>query len=130
MTDLKKNLIWAFVFLLIIVISAAVLVFHKTFSKPPKTAQILQNGEVIREIDLQSVTKPYELEFVSNDGGHNTVRVENGRIGVTESDCPDKICVRQGFISNGALPIICLPHKLSVVITDDDNSIDAVAGGI
>ncbi len=125
----RKNLKWAAVFLLIIAASIAVWFLHRSFAKPPKTAQILQNGVVIRTVDLENVAEPYEFELVSENGGHNTIRVENGRIGVVAADCPDKICVRQGFIESGVLPIVCLPHRLSVVITDE-GGVDAAAGGM
>lgn len=126
MTEFKKNLVWATVFILIIAISALVIFFHRSMSKTAKTAQILQNGKVVQTVDLD-VDEPYEFEIVS-ESGHNTIRVENGKIGVVDADCPDKICVRQGFIDNGALPIVCLPHRLSVVITDNGSDIDAVSG--
>lgn len=126
MTESKQNLVWAAVFLLIIAVSALVIFFHRSLPKTAKTAQILQNGEVLRTVDLD-IDEPYEFEIVS-DSGHNTIRVENGKIGVIDADCPDKICVRQGFIDNGALPIVCLPHRLSVVITDNGSEIDAVSG--
>ncbi len=127
--EFRKNIKWAAVFLLVIAASIAVWFLHKSFAKPPKTAQILQNGVVIRTVDLENVSEPYEFEVVSEDGGRNVVRVENSRIGVVDADCPDKICVRQGFITSGVLPIVCLPHKLSVVITDE-SGVDAVAGGM
>lgn len=126
MTESKQNPVWAAVFLLIIAVSALVIFFHRSLPKTAKTAQILQNGKVVRTVDL-TVDEPYEFEMVS-DSGHNTIRVENGKIGVIDADCPDKICVRQGFIDNGALPIVCLPHRLSVVITDNGGEIDAVSG--
>lgn len=126
MSELKKNLKWACVFLLIIALSAITVFFHRSAPKTAKTAQILQNGEVVRTVNLD-IDEPYEFEIVS-DEGHNTIRVENGKIAVIEADCPDKICVRRGFIDNSALPIVCLPHRLSVVITDNESGVDAVSG--
>lgn len=126
MNEFKKDLKWAAVFLLIIAVSALVIFFHRSLPKTAKTAQILQNGEVVRTVDLDT-DEPYEFE-IDSDNGHNTIRVENGKIGVIDADCPDKICVRQGFIDNSALPIVCLPHKLLVVITDNGGDIDAVSG--
>lgn len=130
MTEFKKNLKWALAFLLIIVICALVILLHNNSSKTAKTAEIIQNGEVIRIVDLQNVPKPYEFEVISPDGGYNTVRVEYGKIGIVHASCPDQICVKQGFIANGVLPVVCLPNRLSVVITDDSNDLDAVTGGI
>lgn len=130
MTEFKKNLKWALMFLLLIGISMFVLFIHKQSSGTAKTAQIIQDGEVIRTVDLQNVRELYEFEITSENGGTNTVRVENGKIGIIHASCPDKICVKQGFITNGVLPIVCLPNKLSVVVTDGRNDLDAMAGGI
>ena len=53
---------------------------------------------------------------LEEEGGSNTVQVEKGRIRVSEADCPDQICVNQGWISGGAVPIVCLPHRLMIEI--------------
>lgn len=100
------------------------------FSDTAKTAQIIQNGEIIRTIDLQNIGEPYEFVISARNGGQNIVRVEPGKIGIIHASCPDKICVNQGFITNGALPIVCLPNKLFVVIVDDNDDLDAITGGI
>ena len=130
MTEFKKNLKWALVFLLLIVICTLVILLHNNSSKTAKTAEIIQNGEVIRTVDLQNVPEPYEFEVISPNGGYNTVRVEYGKIGIIRASCPDQICVKQGFIADGVLPVVCLPNRLSVVITDDSSELDAVTGGI
>lgn len=130
MTEFKKNLKWALAFLLLIIICILIIFFHNNSSKTAKTAEIIQNGEVIRTVDLQNVPTPYEFEVISPDGGYNTVRVEYGKIGIIHASCPDQICVNQGFITRGVLPVVCLPNKLSVVITDESNELDAVTGGI
>ncbi len=130
MTEFKKNLKWAFAFLFVIIICTLVILFHNNSSKTAKTAEIIQNGEVIRTVDLQNVPEPYEFEVISPNGGYNTVRVEYGKIGIIRASCPDQICVKQGFIADGVLPVVCLPNRLSVVITDDSGELDAVTGGI
>lgn len=93
------------------------------------TAEIKQDGKVIRTIDLTNTNEPYEFTVESNDGGHNTIRVENGRIAVIDADCDDKICVQQGYVSDASHPIVCLPHKLSITVTGNDGEYDAVVGG-
>ena len=130
MENIKKNLKWACVFLLLIIICLFVSIIHSQLSETAKTAQILQDGQVIQTIDLQNVKEPYEFEIIAKNGGHNTIRVENGKIGIVHASCPDKICVKQGFSTNGTLPIVCLPNKLSVVIVNDNDGLDAVTGGI
>ena len=79
------------------------------------------------EIDLERVTEPRTLTL--EDGrGRNTVLVERGRICVSEADCPDQICVKQGWISDGTVPIVCLPHRLVIEITGDGGDVDGAAG--
>lgn len=130
MDNIQKNLKWACVFLLFIIISLLILLIHERLGETAKTAQILQDGQVIQTIDLQNVKGLYEFEITAKNGGYNTIRVENGKIGIIHASCPDKICVKQGFITNGTLPIVCLPNKLSVVIINDNTELDAVTGGI
>ena len=82
---------------------------------------------VVEEIDLDRVSEPYSLPL-EDGSGRNTLWVERGRICVSEADCPDQICVNQGWISNGAVPIICLPHRLMIEIVDGGGGLDGAAG--
>ena len=89
---------------------------------PAQTAQVVSNGKVIRTLDLSE-----ELEFtVTTDKGTNTVTVRDGKIAVTEADCPDQYCVRQGFCNSGA-QIVCLPHAL-VISFLGESEIDGAVG--
>ena len=60
--------------------------------------------------------------------GTNTVQVEPGRIRVSAADCPDQVCVHQGWISTGVVPIVCLPHQIVIEITGGESYADAAAG--
>ena len=59
---------------------------------------------------------------------HNTVVVEGGRVRVSQADCPDQVCVNQGWISDGTVPIVCLPNQLIVQIEGGGNQLDAQTG--
>ncbi|MEG2858121.1 MAG: NusG domain II-containing protein, partial [Clostridia bacterium] len=69
-------------------------------------ATISQHGET-REVSLKHDAQ------ISVDGA--VIEVNNGRIRILESDCPDKICVKTGWISRGGQTIACVP--LGIVIT-------------
>ena len=85
------------------------------------------DGALLEEIDLDRVAEPYS--FTLEDGsGANTVQVERGRIRISAADCPDQVCVKQGWISGGAVPIICLPHRLTIEIVDGGGDLDGAAG--
>ena len=87
--------------------------------------EIVQDGKVLQEIDLKAVTEPYTFE-VASEQGTNVIEVEPGRIRIKEADCRDRFCVNQGWLSDGVVPIVCLPHRL-VIRVKDAGSADAVA---
>lgn len=93
-----------------------------------RIAEVVQDGVVIERIDLDRVTREYEFTVESPEGGYNTVLVQPGRICVKDADCPDRICVEMGWLSDRAVPIACLPHRLTIwLVEEDDTGPDAVA---
>lgn len=79
------------------------------------TADIWLDGELYESIDLDAVTIPYDLT-VESEHGYNVIHLEHGAISVIDSDCPDHICIDQGTITDSAIPIVCLPHRLVIEI--------------
>lgn len=57
------------------------------------------------------------------NGGKNIIRIEDGRVWMIESNCPDKNskdgCVTQGDISKKKEAIICLPNKIIIELVGD-----------
>ena len=95
---------------------------------PVKYARVYQNGVLIRELALSEYDEPYFFT-VENDLGMNVVSIEHGRVCVADASCPDGSCVRQGWISGGVTPILCLPHGLVITLDSRTNSdIDAIVG--
>ncbi len=91
------------------------------------TAAVYQNGELLRAIDLSSVEEPYSFT-VEGPAGTNTVEVERGRIRVSHADCPDQICVSQGWLERGVTPIVCLPNGLVIQLENaPDTGLDGVS---
>lgn len=108
------------------VLSAGVILLGERGTSSP-VARITLDGELIREIPLNEVEESYSFT-VDAEGGSNTILVEPGRIRVSEADCPDQVCVNQGFISDGTVPVVCLPHKLMIEIVGGGSEFDAAAG--
>ena len=69
-----------------------------------------------------------DMLLLCSDGLTNMVLVEPGRIRVERADCPDQICVHQGYISDGSQPIVCLPNRLIIQIQGGGDALDAAAG--
>lgn len=80
-----------------------------------KYAVIQLDGKVYKEIPLSGHRGTDTLE-IHTDKGHNQVVVQDETIGITEADCPDKICISEGFISQPGATVVCLPHKLLIEI--------------
>ena len=127
---MKSNIKWIALFVILCALCAVAWIVINNKAINHKTAVIKQDGQVIKEIDLKSVKEPYEFEIKTNDGHSNTVRVEYDKIAIVDADCADKVCVNTGYISNSIVPIVCLPHKLSITIEDKDkeNDFDGIVG--
>ena len=89
---------------------------------PAARAQI-KYGDKTTTVDLHI---DQEMVFETRDGGYNAVTVKDGKIAVTEANCPDQYCVKQGFCHSGE-QIVCLPHKL-VISFLGESEIDGAVG--
>lgn len=128
----KKNLIWALAFLALCAVCAAVIFVQRqdrSETDIQKTAQLYIGDELIREINLSEDFEPYEFD-IKTENGTNRIRAEHGRIAVVSADCPDKLCVNQGWSDASYKPIVCLPHKLTIKVETkgETEEFDAAAG--
>ena len=120
----KKTTVLLGALLLVVGISAAAVFFGGSGGT---TAVISQNGVVLYRIGLDTLIEPKTFHITGENGEENLVRVERGRVCMDSASCPDQVCVDQGYIDNGALPIVCLPNKVIITIEGGDDSIDAAA---
>ena len=109
------------------VVGSAVFILLQRGRVPAPVARISRDGVLLEEIDLSRVDEPYSLTL-EDESGRNVLSVERGRVRVSEADCPDQVCVKQGWVSNGAVPIVCLPHKLVVELAGTGEDLDGGAG--
>ena len=85
-------------------------------------AEIRINGRVAQTINLYddgiiTLAEHPAIQFI----------VSNGRIAFYKSDCPDQICVRNGFLHLAGHTSVCLPNRVVLAIvslTDDSDGID------
>lgn len=121
----KKTFCLTLIILCILLLAAAALWIQLRSSQQDgaagKTAAIYQDGKLLRRIPLgDDVEDTYTIE--SSDGGSNTIQIKDGKIGIIDADCPDRLCVEMGMISSTAYPISCLPHKLVIQIEAKDEN--------
>lgn len=61
---------------------------------------------------------------VASGGYTLTVEIRDGRAHVRETDCPDKICQRTGWISRKGETVICAPAAVRLTVTDPKGGAD------
>ena len=114
--------------LLAVLACAGFLLWQRAHAQVGVTAEIYQNGELVETIRLDQVTEAYTILVEGEDGGENLVEAAPGRIRMKSADCPDQVCVQQGWISDSTVPIVCLPHQVIIEVTGGDSYADAAAG--
>lgn len=83
-------------------------------------ADIYQDGELLCSVPLDGSHTLYRFSVIGEDGCSNEIEVRPHSIGIISADCPDKLCVHQGFIESPGLPIVCLPNKLVIQLRETD----------
>ena len=84
-------------------------------------AQIYLNGQLVKTVTLSE-----DQEFTITDAYTNTVTVHDGKITITNSDCPGTDCVSCGWIDTTGRSIVCLPNRLEIRIVGADSDVDFV----
>lgn len=80
------------------------------------TADIYQNGNLVASISLDEVREPYRFTVTGDGDCSNEIEIRPGSIGIISANCPDKLCVHQGFISDSRLPVTCLPNRVVILL--------------
>ena len=76
-----------------------------------------------------------ERHLLSVDGvfplnsGSNILVIEDGQAWLSEANCPDLLCVKQGKIHYTGQVITCLPNRLTVTVeSGESNGVDFTVG--
>ena len=95
-----------------------------------KYVEIYSDNQLYKKVLLNKDDKAQIIE-VENKYGNNTLKVVFGGVEMISADCRDKTCVNTGFIDKVGQSIICLPHKVVVKITaDDEGNVDKAVDGV
>ncbi len=82
--------------------------------------RISVDGEVYGEYSLKDKQK-------IKIGDTNVCQIEeDGTVIMTEADCPDHLCVKQGKIKQFGESIICLPNKVVLEIVANDTKAEQI----
>lgn len=92
------------------------------------SAVISVNGQVREVVELNRLSSPEERTITGN---HFTLRLlfTPDGVEVEDSTCPNQDCVHTGCITRPGQSIVCLPARVSVVLTGAaENAVDVVLG--
>lgn len=87
-----------------------------------KQLEIRRNGEVVMKLSL---SQNIEKTVTDTNGNVNTFYIKDGAVTMSSSNCGDKTCVHTGSIDKAGQSIVCLPHRLVLFITAEDDSTDS-----
>lgn len=87
------------------------LLFSPSSAKP--TASIYLEDRLLGTYSLEE-DRVFSLEECPGI----TFEIRDGAIRFASSDCPDQTCVRTGFLSRSSQYAVCLPHRVSIRISD------------
>lgn len=112
------------VFVLILSLASMGYIKSQGLSNKDKYVSVQVNGEEIKRIifdkSVVGKTIPIETKY-----GYNLIEVGDNQVRVIEANCPDKIDIKQGYISRIGETIVCLPNRLIVEIKGID-SVDGI----
>lgn len=93
---------------IILLLSATSVMSLKGTGQDGGKALVHRDGKLIQEYSLDQ-KKVIKLEDM-------VMEINEGRIRVIDSDCPNKICVNAGWASTPAQTIVCAPNKVLIEI--------------
>ena len=128
---MRSNKFWMILFGAVLIISiVAVLFMSIPGTHQESYAQIFKDGELVETIDLSALSETIEI-ILSSEHRYNIVQAEPGRVRILDASCSFRLCVRQGWLESGVIPIVCLPNRMSVRLVSaagQDLDIDGVVG--
>lgn len=112
----------------LIVIAACLMAWHARGGDPNQhlTAVITHDSKLVKQIDLSNLNKPDNIEL-NEEGVHQTIRAEKGRIRFLASDCPHKTCVKTGWLMRPGAKAVCIPSKVVITVVGDNKQVDILA---
>lgn len=116
---LFKTPVWIALIVLCALLCAALTAYFFLRKSDETVAEVYVDGALVYSVDLSKETEPRE-QFVETPYGNNVLLISKGEIRIAEADCKDELCVRQGALRAGGLPIVCLPHRLVIKMKKTD----------
>ena len=98
--------------ILIIFLIAAAGIFLIVRGLGQKGSRVLVNAAGVKYEYSVSQNGTYT---VAGELGPTTFEIKDGRVRITDSPCPNKTCISQGWHN----PLVCLPNKVMITVENE-----------
>lgn len=116
--SLRNDLI---LILCILMVAAAGLVYLNYFRSPGNMVTVSVDGEIYGMYPLsQDITE--DIYSGDNNQNHNRLVISGGEAYMETATCPDGICVAHKSIFRDGESIVCLPNRVVITVTTEDNT--------
>ena len=116
------------ILVILVLFFSGFLIFRTAYNRVRQSAQaaskavIYQDSRMLESVDLDKDS----LFSILN--GKMQIKVKDGKIRVTQADCPQHLCVNMGWIEYSGQSIVCVPNKILIEIKSaGPELVDAVA---
>ncbi|MGI6141712.1 MAG: NusG domain II-containing protein [Caldicoprobacterales bacterium] len=77
------------------------------------------DGEIWGTYNIPAKGDERVVRIDAGDNRYNIMIIADSGVLIREANCPDQICVNWGNISRPGQTIVCLPHKVVISITGE-----------
>lgn len=109
--------------LVLLVLSFAVMGLALCLRTPGGVA-VIRVGDA--EYGRYPLSEDREIRVTLPEGGYNVIVIRDGRVSVSDADCPDRLCVRTPAARFRHQTVICLPHRVTVTVEGGEEGADMV----
>lgn len=110
-----------FIIFIIIIYFIISCFFFQTNNKGNFAVVITSAGEAVYSLYIDRIIE------VQGHNGLTYINISEGGVSVTDSACPNKICVNHGKINLAGQIISCVPNGVYVFIENKKDDVDAVS---
>lgn len=96
----------------ILLFAAAVFGYNLTHRELGSFVEIAKDGQVVR---IEELNKNQMIELDEGDQ-YNVIQIQDGVVTMIDANCRDQLCVHTAPLKTVGRAIVCLPHRVSVVI--------------
>lgn len=109
------------------IIAALIFIWHQIpFNSDDQIiAVITRDNEIKSQIDLNKLNQQQYIYF--NEEIKQVILVEKGKIRFLESECPDKTCVKTGWLTKPGAKAVCIPSKTVITVLGVNENIDGIS---